>query len=156
LLLVDDDLDLRELLAHALRALCEVELAADGASALARLRTSGGLQPIDLVVTDLTMPRLDGLGLLDAIRSDKRLCKLPVVLISALAQPARAAVLARRAQDYLVKPFPVRELAQRVCDQLWRLRRQGRRPLSRPQRRLNGSAVSTASAVSALALQSIS
>ena len=60
----------------------EMETAADGREALARLRNAG-LPKIDAVLTDMWMPELDGEGLVKAIRADKDLAKTPVHVITA-------------------------------------------------------------------------
>jgi signal transduction histidine kinase/DNA-binding response OmpR family regulator len=61
------------------------------------------------------MPRLDGFGLVRALRADPALCTTPVILLSARAgEEARMEGLGRGADDYLVKPFSARELLVRV------------------------------------------
>jgi signal transduction histidine kinase/DNA-binding response OmpR family regulator len=69
----------------------------------------------DLILSDVMMPRLDGFGLLAAIRSDPRLADTPVVLLSARAgEEAKVEGLDAGADDYLTKPFAARELLARV------------------------------------------
>lgn len=81
-LVVDDEPDARELLAACLEARgCEVRTAADGEEALDVLRADGD---VGLVITDIMMPRLDGLALCDQMRAEPRLRSIPVVLVSAL------------------------------------------------------------------------
>lgn len=98
-LVVDDSAIVRELIAELLAAGgLEVELAEHGEAALERLAT----QPFDLVVSDIEMPRLDGFGLLAAIRS--RHGSLPVVMASTRSEPEdrrRASELG--ADAYIVK-----------------------------------------------------
>ena len=61
------------------------------------------------------MPRLDGFGLLQAIRGDPQLRDIPVLLLSARAgEEAKVEGLRSGADDYLVKPFSARELLARV------------------------------------------
>lgn len=80
LLVVEDDRDLREVLAESLRLEgYEVVEATDGADALERLR--GGVDPM-LVILDLVMPRMDGRQLLAAMRADPALAAIPVVLVT--------------------------------------------------------------------------
>ena len=111
ILLVDDNADMRAYLEHLLGPDYDVHLAADGQAALEMLRAGS----FELVLTDVMMPRLDGLGLLRAIRSDPTLQLTPVVLISARAGgEASAEAFDARADDYLVKPFSARELLSRV------------------------------------------
>ena len=69
----------------------------------------------DLVVSDVMMPRLDGLALVAALRADPRTAAVPVVLLSARAgQEASIEGLQAGADDYLVKPFAAAELLARV------------------------------------------
>ena len=71
--------------------------------------------PPDLVLTDVMMPRLDGFGLLRAIRADELTRELPVILLSARAgEESKIEGLEASADDYLVKPFSARELVARV------------------------------------------
>jgi len=88
-----------------------VEAVADGEAALAAIRE----RPPDLVLADVMMPRLDGFGLLREIRADPRTREIPVMLLSARAgEESRVEGLEAGADDYLVKPFGVRELLARV------------------------------------------
>jgi DNA-binding response OmpR family regulator len=65
------------------------------------------------------MPRLDGFGLVAAIRADEQTRGLPVILLSARAgEESRIEGLAAGADDYLIKPFSARELIARVGSQL--------------------------------------
>jgi diguanylate cyclase (GGDEF)-like protein len=101
-LVVDDARTVRRLLAGFLRRVgYQVFAAADGEEALARLSQ----RPIDVVVTDLNMPRLGGLELLEAVR---RLDRPPevIILTGTHAEDIQAAVRALRlgAHDYLTKP----------------------------------------------------
>jgi len=100
LLLADDDRPQREMLAGALEQDGYAVLqAADGAEALARLRR----EPVDLLLSDLRMPGLDGLELLDAARRLNPL--LPVVVLTAFGTVETAVEAMRRgAFTFLVKP----------------------------------------------------
>jgi signal transduction histidine kinase/GAF domain-containing protein len=111
-LLAEDNADMRAYVVSLLRADGhDVEAVADGAAALAAARAR---EP-DLVLTDIMMPMLGGLGLLRELRADRRLRGLPVILLSARAgEEASVEGLASGADDYLVKPFSARELRARV------------------------------------------
>jgi signal transduction histidine kinase len=112
ILLADDNADMRAYVAGLLRADgYDVETVADGAAALA----AACARPPDLVLTDVMMPVLDGIGFLRELRADARLRGVPVVVLYARAgEAARVDGLTSGADDYLVKPFSARELRVRV------------------------------------------
>jgi two-component system OmpR family response regulator len=123
ILVVDDERAVRDSLRRALELQgYEVELASDGAEALARLAANG--QP-DAVVLDILMPGIDGLEVCRQIR--RRGSSVPVLMLTARdAVEDRVAGLDCGADDYLVKPFSFAEL-------LARLRALARRgPVERP------------------------
>jgi PAS domain S-box-containing protein len=111
ILLADDNADMRAYVTALLAPMYAVESVVDGAEALAAARR----RPPDLILSDIMMPRLDGLGLLKALRSDVRLRDIPVILLSARAgEEARVEGFDAGADDYLIKPFSARELSARV------------------------------------------
>ena len=102
ILVVEDSVIMREIIAEALRAYgVEVVEAGDGAEALVALE----LHPdVDLVVTDLEMPRLDGFELIRRIRGQARVPRLPAVVISTRGSDAdKLAAIEVGADAYLVK-----------------------------------------------------
>jgi two-component system OmpR family response regulator len=109
LVVVDDEDSARRAVAHGLRAAgYEVLESADGTTGLAIILEGG----IDLVVLDLRLPGIDGETVLATLR---RSSDVPVIVISSKRhEDDRVAVLDLGADDYLVKPFPVRELAARI------------------------------------------
>jgi PAS domain S-box-containing protein len=110
-LVADDNADMREYLLRLLKPHWEVEVVRDGHAAL----TSALACPPDLVLSDVMMPRMDGVALLRALRADARTESVPVVLLSARAgEEAVLEGLDTGADDYLVKPFSARELVTRV------------------------------------------
>lgn len=114
-LIVDDNADMRRHLQRVCSERWDVMLAGDGESALRAMRE----QRPDLVVTDVMMPTLDGLGLASAIRKDPQLSSLPVVMLSARAGvDAAGAGLAAGADDYLPKPFSSADLVNRIAARL--------------------------------------
>jgi len=122
-LVVDDNEDMVNYIKRLLSHTCEVMTAHDGRSGLDMVRT----HLPDLVLTDVMMPAIDGLGLLRAIRGDSRIHTISVIVLSALAgEDARLEALKAGADDYLVKPFSARELIARVEThlQLKRVRRE--------------------------------
>ncbi len=128
LLVADDNADMREYLARTLRQHYQVDLATNGEEALERVRAT---HP-NLVISDIMMPRLDGFGLVAALRRDPLTRSTPIVLLSARAgEEARIEGIQAGADDYLVKPFSARELLASVASllQLSRLRRDSERAL---------------------------
>jgi signal transduction histidine kinase len=117
ILVVDDNADMRRYLRRILAQHWKVETASDGMSALAKVRKAVP----DLIVADLMMPGLDGLGLLGALRDDPLSADVPVMVLSARAnEDASIDALSAGADDYLPKPFNARELLARVAVQLAR------------------------------------
>ena len=111
ILLADDNADMRGYVLDLLSPVYTVEAVMDGAEALEAARR----EPPDLVLSDIMMPRLDGLALLRSLRADERLRQIPVILLSARAgEESRLEGLDAGADDYLVKPFYARELLARV------------------------------------------
>ena len=111
IVLADDNADMRGYLRRLLATRYEVEALPDGAAALEAIRR----EPPDLVLSDVMMPRLDGFGLLRALREDEATRAIPVILLSARAgEEARIEGLEHGADDYLVKPFSAGELLARV------------------------------------------
>jgi PAS domain S-box-containing protein len=129
-LLADDNADMRDYVRRLLGGHYLVEAVPDGLAALEAARRR---RP-DLVLTDIMMPRLDGFGLLKALKADARLRDVPVILLSARAgEEASVEGLEAGADDYLVKPFNAREMLARVRGNLdlARERRRTREALQR-------------------------
>ena len=110
ILVVDDEPAVRASVERALRLEgYQVELAADGREALARLATAAP----DVIVLDLVMPHVDGLEVCRRLRSLGD--RTPVLVLTARdAVQDRVAGLDAGADDYLVKPFALEELLARV------------------------------------------
>ncbi len=135
----DDNADMRRYVTRLLRGSYEVEAVADGEAAL----EAALARPPDLVLSDVMMPRLDGYGLLKALRADERTRLVPVILLSAQAgEEAALAGLEAGADDYLVKPFSARELLARLssCLTLAQLRRDSLAHLAEANRALSHAA----------------
>jgi two-component system chemotaxis sensor kinase CheA len=117
ILLAEDSITSRTLLKNILEvAGYRVEVAADGAQALHKLRAG----PFDLVVSDVEMPNLDGIGLTRAIRAEPRFAQLPVVLVTSLASPADRERGAEAGADaYIIKSgFDQADLIQTIAELL--------------------------------------
>ena len=114
-LLVDDNVDMREYVRSLLASRFNVVAAPDGRSALDEIRR----QTPDLVLTDVMMPEMDGFTLLQVLRQDPATAPIPVIMLSARAgEESRIEGLESGADDYLTKPFAARELIARVDAQL--------------------------------------
>jgi diguanylate cyclase (GGDEF)-like protein len=108
---VDDEPDAREALRDALEPEYEVLQAQDGESALDLARE----EHPDVVLMDLFMPRLDGLGALERLRADAATADIPVLFVSGQSDDAiKVRSLDLGAVDYLQKPFSDPELRARV------------------------------------------
>ena len=111
ILIADDNSDMRAYLKTLLEPHAQVTVCADGEAAWDYLQTT----PVDLLLSDVMMPRLDGFALIARIRADQALRQLPVMLLSARAgEEAKIEGLQAGADDYLVKPFAANELLARV------------------------------------------
>src|SRR5262249_51170511 len=109
-LIAEDEANMRRVLAALLeRDGFRTVLAADGEAALEAL----GREPIDAILTDLRMPKLNGLELLEAVR--RRHPEIPVIMLTAHGTVGSAVeALKRGAFDYLTKPFDPDEIRQVV------------------------------------------
>jgi CheY-like chemotaxis protein len=106
-LVVDDDADVRATLADALGAQgYAVDLATDGADALARL--AAGPSP-DAIVLDLGMPRMNGWQFRDLQKRVPALAAIPIVVLTGEPSP-----LGIDARDVVAKPAPIAELADAI------------------------------------------
>jgi signal transduction histidine kinase len=110
-LVVDDERDVRHLVAQILRTKWNVLEARDGFEALSIIREH---KP-DVVVTDMMMPGLDGVGLLREVRSDPVMASTPIIFLTAAGDvESETSILGRGADDYLPKPFFPEVLRARV------------------------------------------
>jgi DNA-binding response OmpR family regulator len=111
-LVIDDEKDLLELVRYNLeKEHLDVITASDGASGL-----EIGLQhKPDLVVLDLMMPGMNGMEVCKQLRADARTRAVPIIMLTAKASETDKIVgLEMGADDYITKPFSVRELVARV------------------------------------------
>ena len=110
-MIVEDNDELRRVLARMLCGHYRVVQAADGEEAWEKI----GEEMPDMIISDIMMPRLDGLELLGRIRQTVSCCHIPVVLLSAKASVYdRIAGLECGADDYLTKPFSATYLRSRI------------------------------------------
>ncbi|MEW5889725.1 MAG: chemotaxis response regulator CheY [Pseudomonadota bacterium] len=112
-LVVDDFSTMRRIVRNLLKELgfVNVDEAEDGAVALQKLNS----QHFDFVVTDWNMPNMDGMQLLQAIRSNPQLKHLPVLMITAEAKRENIIAAAQAgASGYIVKPFTAATLSEKL------------------------------------------
>ncbi len=114
-LLVEDNEELRSFVAQRLSSRYQVEEAKDGNAGLAAARRTAP----DLIVSDVMMPGMDGHELCRRLRADPSLAAVPVILLTARAgSEAVVEGLEVGADDYVVKPFALRELEARIAAHL--------------------------------------
>jgi len=111
-LIVEDELSVRELLRlHLELAGFKIEEIAEGRGALRRTRET----PFDLLILDVMLPGLDGISLCRAIRAEGPNIETPILMVTARdAESDKVIGLESGADDYLAKPFGIRELLARV------------------------------------------
>jgi CheY-like chemotaxis protein len=111
ILIADDDPQMRRLVRSILeRDGYEVSEAADGLDALDQVESKA----FDLMVLDVDMPRLDGLGVLEELRARVTTSGVPVIVLTARTDDTESRVLDLGAQDYLTKPIQAQSLQARV------------------------------------------
>lgn len=128
LLIVDDNADMLNYLENILSKFWKVRSACNGEIAL----KSALAFPPDLILSDIMMPVMNGVELLQKVRIDKRTREIPFIFLSARAgEEASLDGIEMGADDYLIKPFSARELKTRVKTHLniSRLRKQWSREL---------------------------
>jgi signal transduction histidine kinase len=111
ILIVDDNKDMRNYLVKLLSPLYEVEAVSNGAEALFVVEK----RPPSLIISDIMMPIIDGIELLNKLRHDAHFSTVPLIFLSARAgEEERIKGLQTGADDYIIKPFSGRELKARV------------------------------------------
>ncbi|HEY0209310.1 chemotaxis response regulator CheY [Acerihabitans sp.] len=112
-LVVDDFATMRRIVRNLLKELGfnNVDEAEDGVDALTKLRAGR----IDFVISDWNMPNMDGLALLQNIRADGEMAKLPVLMVTAEAKKENIIAAAQAgASGYVVKPFTAATLEEKL------------------------------------------
>jgi DNA-binding response OmpR family regulator len=113
ILVVEDEIDIAELIKHALERAGDAEVAI-ASSGDAALKAVGDAQP-DLVILDLNLPSIDGTEVCRLLRARPATANLPIIMLTARTGEAdRVSGLDLGADDYVTKPFSLRELAARV------------------------------------------
>ncbi|WP_050462282.1 chemotaxis response regulator CheY [Herbaspirillum autotrophicum] len=112
-LVVDDFSTMRRIVRNLLKELgyTNVDEAEDGVQGLQKLRSD----KFDFVVSDWNMPNMDGLTMLQEIRKDPALSKLPVLMVTAEAKKENIVAAAQAgANGYVVKPFTAATLDEKL------------------------------------------
>ena len=113
IMVVDDSSAIRKFVMFALRARgLTVLTAQDGQDALEQLARAS----VDLIITDLNMPKLDGFGLVQALRDDHDYGQVPIIILSSLSsEEEQERGIRLGANAYLVKPFDQRRIQYEVA-----------------------------------------
>src|SRR6266566_2872434 len=114
ILIVEDDSDFREILSRSLRqAGYEVQEAEHALGAICAMVRAGA----DLVLTDIRMPIMDGLGLVRELKAHEDTCGVPVVAMTGFDTPEnRTAALQAGCVGYFAKPIDTRDLLSRIAE----------------------------------------
>jgi CheY-like chemotaxis protein len=111
ILVVDDNPAILKLLGQSLEKCGEVTMATEGADALQKAVET---RP-DLIISDYSMPGMNGLELFESLRQRDETSRIPFVFLASQKEiDERLGALAEGVEDYLVKPFFVRELSRQV------------------------------------------
>ena len=112
ILIVEDERDVVKLLRYNLeKEGFRISSVTDGSLALSEMRR----EPADLVMLDLMLPGMDGLEICRQLRRNERYASVPILMLTARSEEAdRVVGLELGADDYVTKPFSMRELIARV------------------------------------------
>ena len=114
LLIVEDNDDLRDLLTDIFNPFYTVETTVDGVDALEKIK----INPPDVIISDIMMPRMTGIELCIVLKSDFETCHIPIILLTAMTSVEhKFEGLKVGADDYITKPFEMRLLVSR-CNNL--------------------------------------
>lgn len=115
ILLVEDQLDMAEYVSSVLNPFYKVEVAINGVDALEKLALFDELPA--LIISDVMMPGMDGIELLTHLKQHETYCRIPVVMLTAVADSrSRLHALNIGVDDYLTKPFVRSELLARAAN----------------------------------------
>lgn len=110
-LIVEDNQDMRQLIRDILRDDFSIIEAVDGVNGLEKAQAN----EVDIIISDIMMPEMDGYQFCEQVKSDERISHIPVILLTALSsQDHKIAGLEKHADAYLTKPFSTRELMVRL------------------------------------------
>jgi len=112
ILVVDDEPDITDIVSYNLRKEgFDVSISSDGADALETIRRN----KFDLLILDLMLPEISGIDLCKILRADPQTSSLPIIMLTAKTEEIDKVLgLESGADDYITKPFSIRELIARV------------------------------------------
>ncbi len=144
ILIVDDEQDIVELISYNLEKEGFTTIKAyDGGDVLKIVKT----QKPDLIILDLMLPHMNGLDICRAIRRDFETASLPIIMLTAKADEVDKIIgLEIGADDYITKPFSVKELVARVRS-IFRRIQEGNKQATQETLELNGLAINYISCV---------
>jgi signal transduction histidine kinase/DNA-binding response OmpR family regulator len=117
ILIVDDQIEMTDYISSILSPYYNLLFASNGVQALKLL--SEGQQMPSLIISDVMMPEMDGFVLLRHLKAHEILCRIPVVMLTAIAdETSKYYALNIGVDDYICKPFNHRELLARVSNLL--------------------------------------
>ena len=117
-LIAEDDPFMRKILRQTLKDDFEVTTTENAIEALSWMEAGN---PVDIILSDIQMPHMDGKDLLDMLRASPRFQKLPIIILSSFSDSdTRIKFLKLGADDYIVKPFNPNEVKAKIASVLRR------------------------------------
>jgi DNA-binding response OmpR family regulator len=117
-LVIEDDSFIRKVLRQTLKDDFEVTTKENGMEGMAWLEEGN---PVDIVLSDIQMPHMDGKNLIAMLRASPVFKKLPIIMLSTFADSdTRIACLNMGADDYIIKPFNPMEVKTKIATVLRR------------------------------------
>lgn len=118
-LVIEDDLSMQAILHHSLKNRFNIKILDNGMDGLAYLQ-AGNIP--DIIVTDLNTPVVNGLQVLEQLKSSGFFSSIPIIILSGEdSTDMKITCLEAGAEDYIVKPFNPRELIARLINILKRI-----------------------------------
>ncbi|WP_020606876.1 response regulator [Spirosoma spitsbergense] len=119
LLVVEDDSFIRKVLRQTLKYDFEVTTKENGIEGVSWLEAGN---PVDIILSDIQMPHMDGKGLITMLRASPVFKRVPIIILSSLTDSeTRIACLNMGADDYIIKPFNPLEVKTKINTVLRRL-----------------------------------
>ncbi|GAB3939524.1 response regulator [Spirosoma harenae] len=117
-LVIEDDAFIRKVLRQTLKDDFEVTTKENGIEGISWLEEGN---PVDIILTDIQMPHMDGKGLISMLRASPVFGKLPIIILSSFADSdTRITCLRLGADDYIIKPFNPVEVKTKISTVLRR------------------------------------